>query len=68
MSELEKADLAIEKNNFFTKKRVTILFSSAIFAIAFSLSMSFLLLKTANNSINDFFIEGFNQPNNMVFL
>ena len=68
MSELEKADLVIEKNNFFTKKRVTILFFAAIFAIAFSITISILLLKIDINSINNFFIQGFKQPNNMFFL
>ena len=53
MSELEKADLVIEKNNFFTKKRVTILFFAAIFAIAFSITISILLLKIDINSINN---------------
>ena len=68
MSELEKADLDIEKNNFFTKKGVTILFFAAIFAIAFSITISILLLEIDINSINNFFIQGFKQPNNMFFL
>ena len=68
MSELEKADLVIEKNNIFTKKRVTILFCAAIFAIAFSVTISILLLQIDINSINNFFIQGFKQPNNMFFL
>ena len=67
MSELEKADLVIEKNNFFTNKSVTILFFPAIFAIALSITISILLLKIDINSINNFFIQGFKQPNNMFF-
>ena len=68
MSELEKEDLVIEKKNFFTKKRVTVLFFAAIFAFAFTITISFLLLKIDINSINNFFIQGFKQPNNMFFL
>ena len=60
MSELEKADLVIEKNNFFTKKRITILFFAAIFAIAFSITISILLLKIDINSINNFLFKVLN--------
>ena len=68
MSELEKADLVIEKNNFFTKKRITIVFFAAILAIAFLMTISILFLELDINSINNFFIQGFTQPNNMFFL
>ena len=56
MSGLEKGDLVIEKNNFFPKKRVAILFFAAILAIALPNTISILLLNIDINSINNFFI------------
>ncbi|MGL4617045.1 MAG: lysylphosphatidylglycerol synthase domain-containing protein [Mycoplasmoidaceae bacterium] len=68
MNDLEKADITADKNNFFTKKRVTILFITTIFVIVFSISISIFLLEIDINAINNFFIEGFKQENSMFFL
>ncbi|MGL4617308.1 MAG: lysylphosphatidylglycerol synthase transmembrane domain-containing protein [Mycoplasmoidaceae bacterium] len=67
MSNFEKAD-SVSDNIFFTKKRVTILFIAAIFVIAFSTVISVFLLDINPDSINNFFIEGFKQADNMFFL
>ncbi|MGL5246424.1 MAG: lysylphosphatidylglycerol synthase domain-containing protein [Mycoplasmoidaceae bacterium] len=68
MSELEKADSVSDNSIFFTKKRVIILFIATIFVIAFSTVISIFLLKIDIASINNFFIEGFKQADNMFFL
>ncbi|MGL5640458.1 MAG: lysylphosphatidylglycerol synthase transmembrane domain-containing protein [Mycoplasmoidaceae bacterium] len=70
MSQLEKADSVSDNsyNNFFTKKRVIILFIATIFVITFSTIISIFLLKIDPNSINNFFSEGFKQANNMFFI
>lgn len=68
MNDIERADAVVDKNNFFTKKRIGILFFATIFVIAFSIIISVLLLKIDINSINNFFIEGFKQADNMFFL
>ncbi|MGL5246423.1 MAG: lysylphosphatidylglycerol synthase transmembrane domain-containing protein [Mycoplasmoidaceae bacterium] len=68
MTKIEKADLIDDKNVFFTKKRVIILFIATIFLIALSTTISIIFLKIDFNSLNKFFIEGFKQADNMFFL
>ncbi|MGL5640457.1 MAG: lysylphosphatidylglycerol synthase transmembrane domain-containing protein [Mycoplasmoidaceae bacterium] len=68
MNRLEKANSINDKNIFFTKKKVIILFIATIFLIALSTTISIVFLKIDIVSINNFFIEGFKQANNMFFL
>ncbi len=69
MSQIEKANQNLDSNDFFTKKRIIMLFTFTIFTIIFSIVISIFALKIDINEINNFFTKAYtNNPHFFLWI